>query len=188
MRTLRFLLPTILAMAPAACLDEAPIDEALNDELATGEKSSELLLGPNVVCVGTETTINTPGLLILPQVVTSVTTTIYAPCTSSDPTLIQGIAVTTTAGPRSCLDLVVPSTGVQTIAWNNGQTSTFAFNAITTDVLGSQLVISSGAIALGAFAGHAALDSAFGVSLNLLACLAPPGLTAQIAATSLVIL
>jgi hypothetical protein len=131
----------------------------------------------DVTCVGTDSSVISPGLLFTPQTVTITTTKIYALCVSTDLTLISGISVTTGTAVRSCDLTTFDHPGVAVISWNNGQTSTFTYNAMATFPAGESVVTFTGAITAGEFTGDTAVVVSTGAAIDPGACLAPPGVT-----------
>lgn len=131
----------------------------------------------DVTCAGTESGVISPGLLLTPQTVTVTSTRILSPCLSTDPSLTAGIDSSTVTAVRSCLNLDSAHSGVTEIVWNNGQASTFAFNATVANPAGEAVVTFTGTITRGEFTGDTAVMVITSATLNVLACLAPPGVT-----------
>ncbi|MFC8230717.1 hypothetical protein [Streptomyces sp. NPDC057287] len=87
----------------------------------------------------------------------------------------------------SCLNLGSSSSGVETITWSNGQTSSFSYNETAVNAAGQSTILRTGSITSGLFAGSAAQSAAVAPSLNALNCLAPPGITSKTAVGELII-
>jgi hypothetical protein len=128
-------------------------------------------------CTGTISTTYSPGLLFTPQLVNLNSHLRFGPCKSSDPR-ISSRSIDFTGGlQESCLELVLPASGLLTIAWNNDRSSTFAFTIRQTIVAGQVIDVATGTIQAGEFTGDTALVTAIVATLNFPKCLAPPGLT-----------
>jgi hypothetical protein len=131
----------------------------------------------DVTCAGTESGVISPGLLLTPRTVTVTSTKIFSPCVSTDPSLTAGLSSSTVTGIRSCLNLDSAHSGVAELVWNNGQASTFAYNATASNPAGQAVVTFTGTITFGEFTGDTAVMVITSATLNVLACLAPPGVT-----------
>jgi hypothetical protein len=150
--------------------------------------SFTLMIGPgspahaaplDVTCTGTQHVKISPGLLLAPRDVTLTVNAIYAPCTSTG---VSGLMSATNKASfpipgASCLNPFDPGSGTKVLTWNTGQTSVFSFNRIGSNVGGSNIISSTGAITSGLFAGATATEVVVGPSLNTLNCLAEPGIT-----------
>jgi hypothetical protein len=175
MKALRFLLAAAAALAVAACSDRTP----------TGARQApdtpRMHLGlPHLTCVGTQTATFTPGLLLTPRTVSTKLSSVFSPCVSpDDPTLTSGTLSLTFTTSQSCLDLPYAASGTKTYHWNNGQSSSFTFNAVAQNLGGQFVVVSTGTITAGQFAGSPAVEQITGPTAELLDCLAPPGLTSR---------
>jgi hypothetical protein len=89
------------------------------------------------------------------------------------------------AAPTSCLRVLNPGSGSKTVTWNTGQTSTFSYNKVSSNV-GSNVVTETGIITSGLFAGSTAVETVTGAA-DTLQCLSPPGLTDRFELLNLVI-
>ncbi|MFI9010007.1 hypothetical protein ACIGNX_22520 [Actinosynnema sp. NPDC053489] len=125
----------------------------------------------DVTCAGTATT---------------TTNLIYSPCVSSDPTLTAATSGSTFTGPGSCLTLPGFSSGTSVLTWNNGNTSTFAFNATTAIVGGNVVITRTGTITAGRFAGDTAIRVVTYPAPNPLGCLTT-GVTSRTGVVTLTI-
>jgi hypothetical protein len=131
----------------------------------------------DVTCTGSHSVSYSPGLLLSPQPVVATAHYVLAPCVSTDPGVTAGTSTVTLTNTISCLTLDSAGTGVLTLDWSNGRSSTFTFNRTVTHPAGQTVVLATGAITGGEFAGDAATLTVASASVNLLACLAPPGIT-----------
>jgi hypothetical protein len=142
----------------------------------------------DVECTGTQTTTYSPGLTLVPTDQTVNTHTIYGPCVSaSTPDLSAGDRSITNHQMASCLDLPGSRSAVTTITWNTGQQSAFSFNRTVTHAGGNTIVIFTGTIVAGLFAGDSALEVVVGPTLSTLDCLTPPGITSRTGVVTLTI-
>lgn len=127
-------------------------------------------------------------MLITPQTVTINLQEVYGPCRSSDPTLISGSDAVTVTTMASCL-LHNPSGPVDgLVSWNNGKTSEVFGNFTAVISAGQEVVVFSGTISAGEFKGDTVVATSTSHALNLLACLAPPGVTSSFGAEVLAII
>jgi hypothetical protein len=139
----------------------------------------------DVTCAGTATVTISPGLTYTPQTVHYTTNLIYSPCVSSDPTLTASSSGSTVDFPgASCLMYPFAGSGSFTLSWNNGNTSTFAYNATTTIVAGQVVLTRTGTITAGEFQGDTAIRVVTYPALNPLDCLTT-GVTSQIGVVAL---
>jgi hypothetical protein len=76
-----------------------------------------------------------------------------------------------------CNSILTTTTGVKTYRWNDGTTSRFEYSRTGTRVLSQTVVTFTGTITAGKFAGSSAVETNVGVSLGVLDCLAPGGVT-----------
>lgn len=70
-------------------------------------------------------------------------------------------------------------TGVDTITWNNGRTSTYEYVRTSTVVEGQRIARQVGSVINGEFAGDAIVAAFVGLAPDLLNCLTPQGITAN---------
>jgi hypothetical protein len=160
----------------AACADQTPTAPRSAGPLAPRPDLGILKL----TCVATTTTTYSPGVLLTPRSVTIGNNTILAPCVSlDDPTLTSGTSVTEVVRTRSCLDPLASGSAAVTYHWNNGQSSTFTFNEVSSTTGALVTVVATGTITAGQFAGRTAVRQVTGPSLNLLDCLQEPGITSR---------
>ncbi|RZU49458.1 hypothetical protein EV385_1208 [Krasilnikovia cinnamomea] len=139
----------------------------------------------DVTCVGTATETFTPGLTYTPQTITYTTNLIYSPCTSSDATLTSAVSGSTSTVPNSsCNMLPFAGSGSFVLTWNNGNTSTFTFNAVSTIVAGQVVLTRTGTITAGQFQGDTAIRVVTYPTVNPLDCLTT-GVTSQFGAVTL---
>lgn len=142
----------------------------------------------NVTCVGTQHVNHNPGLLLLtPRVTTLTVNEIFAPCVSSSHPGITGESHRSfQTRPITCLSVLSPNSFNKVLTWSTGQTSTFEFNQLATNVLGNSVVTLTGIISSGLFAGSTAVETITGPA-NSLECLFEPGLRDRLTVVSLVI-
>lgn len=134
----------------------------------------------DVTCAATNTTNYSPGLLLTTQSVTITATTQYAACVSaSDPDLMSGYSTGNSIATLSCLNLGQSASGVEVIYWNDSTTSTFSFNRVVISVGGQSVLVRTGSITAGKFAGDTAVSELVLPALNTLDCLGPPGVTSK---------
>lgn len=157
------------ALALAACADQTPT------AAPAAPRATQAAL--DVSCVTTGTATYTPGLLLTPQTVTVDAGYTLAPCVSGDPTLTSGTVDEGGTGTRSCLDLAASRSGTSTIHWNNGQTSTFRYDLVVNNVAGQLVLVATGTVTAGLFAGSAVVRQSTQPAVNVLDCLQPPGIT-----------
>jgi hypothetical protein len=183
MTTFRALLPFgVLALVPA-CLDDVAQDELVLDEAASTGELGRL----SVRCTGTQTASFQPGLLIQPQLVGAAISSTLRSCTSTDPTLTAGAVSSLAIGIYACLGLG-GATGVPaTIEWNNGTSSTFSYDSITTHLGALTFITAIGTITDGPFTGRAAIETSHGIAVEPVSCLEPPGIESISGATTLTI-
>jgi len=107
-----------------------------------------------VTCTGTSPITYTPGLTFTARTITYTETDSFSSCTSSDPALTSGISTSTATGAFSCLSpLTLAEDPGYTIAWNNGQDSTFDLTYTDTIVGGVENVTGIGTVTSGEFLG-----------------------------------
>lgn len=142
----------------------------------------------DVICTGTDSQTYSPGLLITPRTVTINLQEKYGPCKSSDPTLISGSDAVTVTLMASCL-VHTPSGLVDgLVSWNNGKTSEVVGNFTAVLSLSQEIVVFSGTVIAGEFKGDKVVATSTSDALNVLACLAPPGVTSSSGAEVLAII
>lgn len=137
----------------------------------------------DVTCVGTETETFTPGLTLLQQDVTVGFDVKLIVCeSSSQPGITSGTSVSTyLAREVSCLRIASAGSGSAVIVWNDGRTSTFAYNLTASSVNGTTVAIQTGTITAGLFAGRSATRVITSPNLDLLACATPQGVRSKFA-------
>ncbi len=133
----------------------------------------------DATCTGTQHVKISPGLRLKPRDVTVTVKTIYSPCKSlSVPALTSATQNSSfVVTDASCLNPFDPGSGTKIIKWNTGETSTFSFNRIGTNVGGSTIVTETGVITAGLFAGDNAVEVITGPTVESLECLSEPGIT-----------
>ncbi|MEU0664336.1 hypothetical protein [Streptomyces lavendulocolor] len=114
----------------------------------------------------------TPPLTSTPQPSTTNTSALYGPCVSqSNPALTQGSRKASVSfASRSCLDLLDSTSVSFTIQWNTGQSSTVAGNASTTIVGASRVLVVTGNVTAGLFAGDSFVQTAIAPATDITLC------------------
>jgi hypothetical protein len=141
----------------------------------------------DINCSGAVDQTWTPGLKLLPQLVTYSNTTKYTSCTSSDPDITAGGVSFTGTFTNSCL-ANLGATGEFTIEWSDGATSTLNLQGAGINVVGNaQIFTAAGTVTSGRFTGDQAIMVNTYVVTQLAACLTPNGLTQLSGSTSLVL-
>lgn len=132
----------------------------------------------DLTCAENESVTYSPGLLTTPRPV-DVSVYNVLSCTSlSDPAVTGGHVQAAIRGlNRSCSDLAASGSGSYTITWNTGETSTINYNRSANYVLGTLVIVENGTVTAGKFTGDSTTHVVELLTLNLLACLAEPGLT-----------
>ncbi|WP_434384783.1 hypothetical protein [Melittangium boletus] len=154
MHPLRLTLACLLVSTRAlASPEEALQSEAPPAELIESTDSGDFGL-LDIVCRGTVSLTYSPGITATPRPVTSTSTGWLTGCVSATyPTLLSATFVPDTGtSVQGCL-LSTPRFA-QTLRWNTGQTSTYAVSSfITLQPDGSSVVVSTGQVTAGLFAG-----------------------------------
>jgi hypothetical protein len=94
------------------------------------------------------------------------------------------IGSSATAGERDvtahinlgCTQLIV-ETGVETINWNDGQSTSFTFSANVTRGLSTTVILETGTVTSGEFTGASVVETFTAPNLAFLACGTPGGVT-----------
>ena len=86
----------------------------------------------------------------------------------------------------SCSQLIVES-GVETINWNDGQSTSFDFSATVTRGLSTTVVLETGTVTSGEFTGASVVETFTAPNLAFTACTTPGGVTSLDFATVLTI-
>lgn len=95
------------------------------------------------------------------------------------------VGSTATAGERDvtaqlnvgCTQLIV-ETGVETINWNDGQSTAFTFSANVTRGLSNTVILETGTVTAGEFAGDSAVETFTAPNIAFAGCGTPGGVTA----------
>ena len=163
MRNVRGLLVVVALTTSSLLLPQSPAHAAPGD----------------LTCAESESVSYSPGLLTTRRPVdVSVHNTLS--CKSlTDPAVTGGQVRATVRGlDRSCTDLAASGSGSYAITWNTGDTSTISYTRSANYVLGTLVIVESGTVTAGRFAGDSVTHVVELLNLDLLACLAEPGLTA----------
>lgn len=144
-----------------------------------------------LTCGGSSTTTYSPGLTDTPGPVTINGNTIYGPClNATDPLELRtGQSTQSALNPTaSCTGLLTGRSGTRSIAWGNGQSSTYSYNQNTTTLAGGAVVIAQqGTITSGEFTGDSVLIEATLASGALADC-STTGVTSTNGAVELTII
>ncbi|ROP42450.1 hypothetical protein EDD40_7952 [Saccharothrix texasensis] len=148
--------------------------------------ASSLLFSPSsahaapvdLLCTENESVSYSPGLLTTPRPVDVDVHNILSCTSPTDPAVTGGHVRATVRGlNRSCTNLAASGIGSYTITWNTGETSTIDYNRSATYVLGTLVITETGTVTAGKFTGDSTTHVVELLTLDLLACLAEPGLT-----------
>ncbi|GAB2869718.1 hypothetical protein GCM10027176_84250 [Actinoallomurus bryophytorum] len=104
-------------------------------------------------CEGSQTVAYSPGMSLKPRHVTIHGTATLSHCASSaDPTITGGRSTFHATGQFSCVS--GDATGVRTITWNNGRSSTMSFTSSVSVNAGESVVAVRGTVTDGEFDGQ----------------------------------
>jgi hypothetical protein len=140
----------------------------------------------SMICTGWTHTTYSPGLTNTARSITVVDDgelNVIGPHSPTGSCLAIGSSAT--AGQRSvtaqltlgCTQLIVES-GVETINWNDGQSTSFTFSANVTRGLSTTVILETGTVTSGEFTGAGVVETFTAPNLALLACGTPGGVTA----------
>jgi hypothetical protein len=132
------------------------------------------------ICTVSNNTTYSPGLRLVaaPQHVTFAVG--YSNCISiSQPSITGGTRSGAVDLTLSCLATPVSGPQTSTITWNTGQTSTFNGTGTAAVVAGQLVFTWIGTITAGTFVGSAFTEVISQNTINLLACVFPPGVVSQ---------
>ncbi|MFF7637830.1 hypothetical protein ACFZB9_32490 [Kitasatospora sp. NPDC008050] len=140
---------------------------------------------PGITCTGWTYTTYTPGLTDTVQPTTVVDEGNLNIITDHSPTgscLAVGSAAT--AGSRdvtalidlSCTQLIT-ETGTETVAWNDGRSTSFPFTASVLRGLSNTVITETGTVTAGEFSGDHVVETFTALNLAFAACLTPAGVT-----------
>ncbi|MCE9672456.1 hypothetical protein LY474_32080 [Myxococcus stipitatus] len=138
--------------------------------------------------LGHESITYTPGLTFTAALDTAVASNAtFGLCTSTTGSIIDsGTATLQGLGKLSCLG--GNASGLQTIRWNTGTTSTFQYSASSTIIGVTNIIQMTGTVVTGEFAGATAIETVIVQSPGLSSCLGLGGLTQVSGSVSLTIL
>jgi hypothetical protein len=149
----------------------------------------------SILCTGWTYTTYTPGLTNTTKSTTVVDDGNLNVIDTHSPTgSCLAIGSSASAGERnvtaqldlSCTQLIVES-GVETIDWNDGQSTSFEFSATVTRGLSTTVVLETGTVTSGEFSGATVIETFTAPNLAFAACGTPGGVTALDFATVLTI-
>ncbi|MEU1390022.1 MULTISPECIES: hypothetical protein [unclassified Nonomuraea] len=131
---------------------------------------------PLMVCTGNVDQQYDPGLLLTPQTVQFTASIGYATCLG-DPEVFDGYTELHATVTNSCLLNQLFGNALQTITWNNGQTSTLAVSEVRVIAGGTVTITGTGSVLSGRYVGHKVVQTTVIATPDVLDCLAPPGVT-----------
>jgi hypothetical protein len=142
----------------------------------------------DLTCVGVEEATFDPGLRLFNQTVDFADHIDYDPCVSGTaPSITSGTNDASASFTDSCLTVLGSGPGEREFVWNTNETSTFVFEQTFSQSGGQAVVVETGTITAGKFAGSDAVETLTGGSINLLDCLFAPGVTDNTTAVTLII-
>jgi hypothetical protein len=150
----------------------------------------------SMICTGWTHTTYTPGLTNTAKPVTVVDDGNLNVITDHSPTgSCLAVGSSATSGTRAvtaqlnlgCTQLTV-ETGVETINWNDGRSTSFTFSANVTRGVATTVILETGTVTSGEFDGASVVETFTAPNLALTACGTPGGVTALDFATAITIL
>ena len=139
----------------------------------------------SMICTGWTYTTYTPGLTNTAKPTTIVDDGNLNIISEHSPTgSCIAIGSSATAGERNvtaqinlgCTQLIT-ETGVETINWNDGQSTSFTFTANVTRGLATTVIVETGTVTSGEFTGATVVESFTAPNLAFLGCGTPGGVT-----------
>jgi hypothetical protein len=113
-----------------------------------------------LTCAGSSGQTFTPGLTNTPTPTLIEYQDVLGPCVSAtDPTLTSGTGSGTRSLTYSCTSLLGGGSATRTFHWNNGQSSTFTYTHTRNVVAGQLVILQTGTITAGEFAGSSAVGT-----------------------------
>ncbi|BAJ26436.1 MULTISPECIES: hypothetical protein [Kitasatospora] len=165
----------LLALLPAAAL-------ALATAAAPSAygASTRALTTVSVVCTGSDTTNYNPGLRTFSQTVDTYGTDTGSGCTGVG--RITGLtsfsASFSGTYTASCISPIQSGSGTETLTWNDGSTSVWAWHStVATNSAGQLVGTYDGTITTGRYAGANLNNTDVEPNTNVTACFSSPGLT-----------
>lgn len=145
-----------------------------------------------VTCTGTESVTYSPGLTNTPTSIATSRADDYDPCTHvvglsiTSETGVSGVSGTATI---ACTTLLSSGSAAKTITWSDATTSVFSFSYVANAVGANVVVVATGTITSGRYAGATAVEEITyaGLVSGLLACGTPGGITGLTGTTVLTI-
>lgn len=135
--------------------------------------------------LGSGTTTYSPGLTNTTRTTTVHVHEVFSGCVSlSHPTATSGTVDATLTRDASCTALLGGGNAVYTINWNDGTSTTFNATEPTERVQGQVVVLGTGAVTSGLYAGSAVTHDKV-LTGDLTACDTPQGLTSLTATIAL---
>nr|BFD81220.1 hypothetical protein StreXyl84_06210 [Streptomyces sp. Xyl84] len=130
-----------------------------------------------VTCGGTQNIQYNPGLTNTPRTVTASGSNHLAPCVAPGTSITAGTITFASTGSYSCQDLLASSHVVNVVQWSDGTSSTLDMTRTATKVSGELVNTFTGTVTSGTFQGAAVTWTITNLTLDLLACDTPGGLT-----------
>jgi hypothetical protein len=126
----------------------------------------------DATCAGSEFIAYTPALTNVGQTVDVTVSTSFAPCVSlSTPGLTSGTGfLTATLTDHQCLDLLRAGPFTRNVTWNTGQTSTLSGNGVPSIVGASLVVLFTGSVTAGLFAGDTFVNTIVAPATDITLC------------------
>jgi hypothetical protein len=140
----------------------------------------------SMICTGWTYTTYTPGLTNTAKSTTVVDDGNLNVIGQHSPTgSCLAVGSSATAGKRnvtaqldlSCTQLIV-ETGVETINWNDGRSTSFSFSANVTRGLSDTVILETGTVISGEFLGAGVVETFTAPNLDFIGCGTPGGVTA----------
>lgn len=147
------------------------------------------------MCTGWTYTTYTPGLTNTPKSTTVVDDGNLNIIDAHSPTgSCLALGSSASAGERNvtaqldlgCSQLIVES-GVETINWNDGQSTSFDFSATVTRGLSNTVILETGTVTSGEFSGASVVETFIAPNLAFAGCNTPGGVTSLDFATAITI-
>jgi hypothetical protein len=141
-----------------------------------------------ITCTISSVVTYSPGLTLIPSPQNVTFDVHYNNCVSASQPAISSANPTGSAAEQGgCLEIPPSQSGTFTITWNTRQTSTFNYHTVSAEAGGQTIYTTTATITSGVFAGDVMEEIISENTINLLDCLAPPGVTSQTGTGTLII-
>lgn len=131
-----------------------------------------------VQCLGTEAITYTPGLKLTPQQVSLDAHGTLGPCVSTAGSDFSGGQIAFSGSGELSCSVGGSSSGTATVSWLGGEKSRFTYQgAVSLRPDGVTVLVLTGSVTSGAFAGESVVNTIILASADLTACLSTQGLT-----------